>query len=349
MCEQAIPRRRFMHLSLAGGASLLMGAARDGGAGAPLLRFIQVNDLHVQAPDSPAGVEKPRNYERANKKARWIIEAINRGAFGPRPDFVIGVGDLIHGGSLGRLVPDLRELREILEPLKCPFYSVVGNHEVVQQERSAEYLRPYMDAFGKDRVEYTFVRGGVCFIVLNNSGAPSPQAAVERNAWLKGVLEQSRGVPKIILCHIPLVNLRGEEVLAASFGFRSYRDHDPGTLELIEAHASSVIAVLSGHLHLTGMRMRLGVCHFSLSGSASYPSDGAAVFELFPDRLQVVVRQLPADLARSAPTLHGRPRHQRDYTDDAHKTAEQYQCGLATEREFSVPLIEGRRPNPRTG
>jgi hypothetical protein len=331
---------------MTGGAALLMGAAREGSAKGPLFRFVQVNDLHVQSDDSASPAPKPKNYARANEKARWVVEAINREAFLPLPDFAVGVGDLIHGGTPDRLRPDLDALRGILKPLKCPFYPVVGNHEVVQQERSAEHLRPYVDAFGANRVEYTFRFKGVLFVALNNSGAPSGEAARKRNEWLGRVLKENWDTPKIILCHIPLIALRDEATLAKSFGFNSDFDRDLSTLKLVEQHSDSVIAVLSGHLHLTGMKMGRSVCHFSLSGTASYPSDGAASFGVFPDRVRVAVHPLPAELARAASSIHGKPRHERDYMDAEHDSAEKYQCGVAAERDFTVPLPEGKRPQP---
>jgi hypothetical protein len=309
-----------------------------------VLRFIQINDLHVHSTEAAGG--RMRQYARSNEKVRWLIEAINQQAFAPLPEFVVGVGDLIHGGAVDRLDPDLKALQRMLEPLRCPFYPVVGNHEVLQQERSPKHLRAYMDAFGKDRAEYAFTSKGILFVVLNNSGAGAGAAATERNEWLGRVLDQNRDRPKIILCHIPLIALRDEATLARSFGFTSYRDPDPGTLKLVDQHAETVIAVLSGHLHLTGMRMRKDVCHFSLCGTASSPADGAAVFEVFPDRVSVGVARLPEDLRRSEPSIHGRPRHERDYVDAGHGSAETYQDGTAEERRFSIPLTGGKRPRP---
>ncbi len=344
MNKRPVTRRRFIEYGIVGGSALLAGATRETKSERPLFRFVQLNDLHVQAADAPGLSPRPKGYARANEKARWIVEAINREAIVSRPDLVVGVGDLIHGSALDRLAPDLRALQEILKPLRCPFYPVVGNHETIQQERSAQHLQPYIDVFGKDRVEYTFQFKGMCFVAINNSGAPSPQAADKRNAWLSEVLEANRGLPKFILCHIPLIPLRDKDVLAKSFGFCSDYDHEPGTLKLVEQHADTVIAVLSGHLHLTGMRMHKGVCHFSLSGSASYPSDGAAVYEVLPDRVRVTVKQLPGELARSVPSIHGTPRHELDYVDAEHGSAEQYQRGAAAERDFIIPLAEDKRP-----
>ena len=111
---------------------------------------------------------------------------------------------------------------------------------------------------------------------------------------------------------------RDEATLARSFGFSSYRDPDPETLKLVDRHAETVIAVLSGHLHLTGMRMRGTVCHFALSGTASAPSDGAAVVdhEIVDEELDV--GHLPAAFivdgmkhASFLLTFGGRGQHER--------------------------------------
>jgi hypothetical protein len=339
-----IDRRSLLQWAVAGGTSLLVQGAARGADGRPLFRFVQTNDLHVQAEGPTTQPAKRRGYNRANEKARWLVEAINRQDFCPLPDFVVGVGDLIHGEGLAQFGPDLKMLQEIIRPLRCTFFPVVGNHEVMQRERSPEYLKPYCDAFGKDRVDYTFTRGGILFVALNNAGAPDADAARQRNKWLREVLEKEPGLPKIVFCHIPLIPLREEAILAKSFGFRSYCDRDPGTLAILEEHADKVIAVLSGHLHLTGMKTQRGICHLSLSGTASYPSDGAAVYEVFPDRLEVAVRQLPKALARSQSSIHSKPRHDRDYVDKEHDTPEAYQRGNPQERRFAIALPAGKRP-----
>jgi len=309
----------------------------------PLFRFAQINDLHIQATEPALQSPRQQTYARANEKARWVVDVLNDPARVPPADFVVGVGDMIHGERLARLAPDLKAFQEIVRPLRCPLYPVVGNHEVVQRERSPQYLQPYCDAFGKDRVDYTFARSGILFVAMNNSGAPNAEAARQRNAWLREVLAATPGQPKIILCHIPLIALRDESTLAKSFGFASYRDHDPGTLTLIEEHHETVIAVLSGHLHLTGTKQSRGIYHISIAGTASYPSD-FAVYEVFSDRIDVTVEQLPQEMARSAESIHGKRRHGRDFTDAEHGTAEEYQCGRSQERRFTIRLAESKRP-----
>ena len=330
--------RRYASLAVAFAGWMLMilmavCAAPARRAAAPSFSFLQLNDTHVDA-DTDRD-----SYEKANEKARWLIEAAVSGRHFTRPDFVVGIGDLINGEHLDALGPDLRLLREMLKPLRVPFYPVVGNHEVIQQEGSTKHEHAYREAFGDDRVNYTFAHGGLLFIVLNNSGACSvgPTIVKARNDWLRRELERAPGVPKIILCHIPLVPLREEAVLAKSFGFRSYMDRDGGTLKIVEAHADSVIAVLSGHLHLTGAVQRKGIFHISIAGTASYPCD-YALYTVFPDRIEVTVRQLPAKLVTPKTNIHGKPRYPQDFVDGGHKTPWQYVAGRPDERAFTIPL-----------
>ena len=205
----------------------------------------------------------------------------------------------------------------------------MGNHENVQRKGSPEYQAAFCEAFGEDRTNYTLKHKGLLFVMLNDSGAPmsnSKEVGRQRNDWLRGVLEESAGVPKIICCHIPLIPIREEPVLTKSFGFISYAAKDPQLLSLVDEHAESIAAVLSGHLHLTGVVVRNGVHHISLSGTASYPCDFAS-FDVFADRIHLRVHSLPEELQTPDTNIHGRRRHKVDYTDATHSTAESYVRG----------------------
>ena len=273
-------------------------------------------------------------YKNANEKAQWVVEEINRQ---PRPGIVLGIGDLVHGERLEQLPKDLAAFQEILKPLQVPFYPVMGNHEIIQQEGNPRYEKAYRDVFGDQRVNYTFEAGGLRFIMRNNSGATvvSPEIIRQRNAWLRDVLKTYSNQPKILGCHIPIIPLRDEPVLARSFGFASYTARDAELLALVDQHADSIIAVLSGHLHLTGQIERNGVRHISICGTASYPGDFAR-YQVFEDRLTVQVFQLPLELAKTAPSIHGRPRHKEDFTDATHETGELYQAGRKEERHLTI-------------
>ena len=338
-----VSRRAFLKASTAGIASVSawqaiprIAAARETAA-APRFTFMQLNDTHVQGTlaekdDTPA----LQTYVRANDKLAWWVDAVNRE---PRPSFVLGIGDLIHGGRLDRLPLDLEVFQKLMRPLRVPFYPNVGNHEVVQEEGNPLYERAYRKAFGDQRVNYTFESGGLLFIMLNNSGAAvaSPDVIHARNGWLHKVLKDNPTKRKILGCHIPIIPLRQEPVLAKSFGFISYQAHDPELLGLVDEHADSIVAVLSGHLHLTGYVERRGVHHISVAGTASYPSDYAR-YTVYDDRIEMQVCQLPRELAMAHPSIHGKANHPMDFTDRDHKTADEYQIGRSDERRLTIAL-----------
>ena len=303
-----------------------------------LFEFVQINDTHVQSPLGVAGeLKPPHTYARANDKFTWWVDTVN---CQPQPDFIVAIGDLVHGGRLDRLPGDFDQLKQLLKPLEPPLYTTLGNHEVVQNEGNPEYERAYRKMFGDNRVSYTFEHGGILFIMLNNAGATAVKDKVihARNAWLRGVLEKNTAKEKIICCHIPIVAVRNEKTLAKSFGFKSFHAHDAELLDLVDSHANSIIAVLSGHLHLTGFVMRTGVHHISIAGTASYPSDYAR-FAVFDNKIEMNVHQLPKDLNSAAPSIHGKTRHGRDFTDDTHPTADEYERGRSGERRLTIPRM----------
>lgn len=302
----------------------------------PRLRFVQWNDTHVDSKDA--------DYRLANEKMDCLVSSLNAETYFPVPDFVIGIGDLITGEGSGipKFEADYAMIKTKLARLKCPFYPVVGNHEVCQQEGNAEFEAPYTATFGTGRVNYTFEAGGILFVVFNDSGAPGSnksEVGQARRNWLRGVLEASPNVPKILCCHIPLIPMREEPVLRESFHWNSPWAQDDEMLKLVDAHSDEIVAVLTAHLHLTGAVQRNGIWHVVTSGSASYPHD-FAYYQVFGDRIHVEMFSLPAELQTPDTDTHGKtcPLHKIDYTDNAHLTHETYLKGSAAERVFDIPM-----------
>ena len=339
MSEKRLTRRGFVQ---AAGVGMALGAVGQNCLPAtragepdenPLFRFVQWNDVHVDQ-------TQPPGYQSANEKMGYLVDWVNDAKRLPRPDFVIGIGDMIHGGALQDLSPDTRLQERLQADLKIPFYPVVGNHENVQQEGNPRHEAAFREAFGDDRANYTLKHKGLLFVMLNNSGAPSSNSAAvgrRRNEWFRGILDASPDLPKIVCCHIPLLPLRDEPVLKKSFGFSSYAAKDEQLLSLVDRHAKSIVAVLSGHLHLTGVVNRNGVHHVSISGTASYPCDFAS-YDVYPNRIRLRVHSLPKKLLTPETNIHGRPRHQLDYTDSGHPTHESYVKGNPSERDFDIVL-----------
>lgn len=82
------------------------------------------------------------------------------------PDFVIQVGDLIHGYTHNKeqLRAEWKRYKGQLSLLNSPFYPVPGNHDVVTDE--AEEV--YSEVWGKEKLLYSFDKGSAHFIILNS-------------------------------------------------------------------------------------------------------------------------------------------------------------------------------------
>ncbi|MCX5661714.1 MAG: hypothetical protein NTW19_18705, partial [Planctomycetota bacterium] len=187
-------------------------------------------------------------------------------------------------------------------------------------------------------------------VVIDSSGGHRGEDAVtaRRLAATKAALERFSTGPIVVVTHIPLVPMRDPAVLAKSFGFSSWLNLDPRLLPAIEAHADRVVAVLSGHLHITAAREQRGIWHIVPSGTAGFPSDFAS-FDFFADHVDVAMHASPAELAGKDGRLgniHGAERHGVEFTDAEHPDAAGYVSGTSAERRFTIALPPGKRPDP---
>lgn len=310
----------------------------------PRLQFHLINDIHYRDARYELGIP---TYAGANNRAGWLLQALRDPGSLPPVDFIIANGDLVHGESIEAIEPECWFMAAALNQLPVEVFPVIGNHEVKQNEGDRKWEQPFKDAFSVTD-HYSFEREGIVFIIFNNAGTGKdlpPSVRDRRCENLQRLLARHRDQPKIIACHVPLVCVREEEVLAASMGFDSYKCLEPEILEAIEAEADSVLAVLSGHIHLTGSLVQNGIRHVVVSGTGSFPHD-IARFSVFDDRIEVEVIQLPSNLWQPETNIHGASRHGRDYTDSLHPTHLAYLMGNPDERTFTIPRSKGGHCRP---
>ena len=310
-------------------------------------RFFQWNDLHVHNFDVPG---RSAGYPGCNEKAAWAAAAARGAVPGiAPPDFIAGIGDLIDGE-----IPDHSDdfryfARQVLAGLQAPVLPALGNHENRQGEGVPASYRAYDAFWGPGWRNYLFTAGGIAFIVVDSSGAHRAPDAVTaaRLTFVERALARAAGLPILLLTHVPLVALRREEALVPSFGFSSWRNLDPGLLALVNRHAARIIAVLTGHLHMTGVRQMDGIYHITPSGTAGYPADFAS-YDVFADRIEVRMHRAPDHLHGDAAggDIHGVRRHGVDFTDADHPDHERYVSGNPEERHFAIALTGARRPDP---
>ena len=337
-------RREFLGTLSLGGAAIASGVrpagenpfleSPSGSEDQVLFRFLQINDVHVQ---QQSGFTHP-TYRDANRRARWLIENLTNPNFFPPLDFVLLNGDMIHQGTLESNRGAFDYLKTLLPELPVPFYPVVGNHEVSQHEGDPLWEAPYVETYGEGKQFYAFEHRGIAFVVFNNAGTGEGWAGeiyrfrVER---LTDLLEEHGGTPTIVVCHIPVYPIRQEEILAQSFGFHSWRTVEPEIGEVLANHPS-VVAIVSGHLHLTGMARHHGMAQIVFAGTASYPHD-VGLFTVSRSTITVEAIRLPSDLLVPETNIHGAKRHGVDYVDEDHPTYTQYLMGNSQERLFALP------------
>jgi len=349
---RVLSRRRFLGTLSLGGAAIASGVrltgesdgstASSGTEEEPLFRFLQINDVHLQ---QEHGFTSP-TYRDANRRARWLVEHLADPEFFPPLDFVLLNGDMIHQGTLESNREAFAHLRKLLPALPVPFYPAVGNHEVSQHEGDPLWEEPYVQTYGEGRQFYSFVHKGVAFVVFNNAGTGEglkESVYRIRHERLQAMLREHADVPTVAVCHIPVYPVRQEEILARSFGFHSWRTREPEIAELLEEHPS-VIAILSGHLHLTGTARQAAIPQVVFSGTASYPHD-VGLYTVWQSVIRIEAIRLPSDLLVPETNIHGATRHGVDYVDREHPTYTQYLMGNSDERLISIR--RGRRkPEP---
>lgn len=311
--------------------------------------FVQINDTHLNIPGNEA-------YPKVEDKLRSVIFSINSEKKFPLPDFVLLPGDIIQGTKLKFLQPECEFSKKILDELKCPYYTVVGNHEVLNTEGNPRFLKAYEKTFGKDRVYYSFIHKGIHFIIFNNANGLGSveEATSNRNEWLQNTLNEYNNHPKIIVCHIPLISFREDEILRKSFGHWTYKLRGGNTWRIIQNHSDKIIAVLNGHIHLTGVIKTNNfwlsslfssvndIYHISPSGLASYPCH-YAYYKVFKNKIDVKMIQIDKELVTPSSNIHGKLYHEKDFVDDQHKLSELYVSGNIEERVFSIPLVNSKR------
>lgn len=349
-----INRRKFIKNSFLIAGSMTISRVMPGcnsniEGGKELFSFVQLNDTHLYLP-----VEK--GYPKTEEKLRSVISSINVEQNFKLPDFVLFVGDIIDGNKLNLLQPECEYSKMILNELKCPYYTVVGNHEVLHAEGNPRFLNAYIRNFGEDKVNYSFIHKGFQFILFDNSngmGNGNDESSL-RNEWLMATLEKNKNYPKIIVCHIPLVAFREDNILNESFSYWSYKMSGDDTLRIIENHSDKVIAILNGHVHLTGAIKTNNywlsglypgendIFHISPSGLASYPCHYAH-FTVYENKIDIKMIQVNEDLVTPSTNIHGKYYHEKDFTDAEHITPESYVTGNKDENKFSILLPEKKR------
>lgn len=272
-------RREFV---LAGAAGLFAGCREFGSAGsgsAPAVRFGIVTDLHyadIDPDPAPVGVVGRRFYRESRRKLAEAVAVFNARQL----DFAIELGDFkddTHGreGTLRHLEAIEAEFARF----RGPRYHVAGNHDFDCLEPDEFFSRIPNDGTPCMRGYYSFVRGGVTFVVLNAcfdssmrpysrsnpwDDANVPPAELE---WLERELSAAPG-KVVVFCHQRIDGSSDPQHLVRNAA---------GVRAVLE-RSGKVVCVITGHQHKGGGTIHNGIPYYSLRALVCDSGEGANSF-----------------------------------------------------------------------
>ena len=247
---------------------------------APLVRFGVVTDIHYADKEQSGNVD----YRGALAKLQAAVARLE----GRGLDFVIELGDFKDdSGSASATLAKLDEIEAAFTAFSGGHYHVMGNHDTDVLTKDEFFSHVSNTGFSAAQGYYSFVRGGVKFIVLDanfNSDSDSDHFSrgnwtwsvayippAER-AWLEAELAAASG-PVVVFCHQRLD------------GTGSYFVKNAAEVRRIIENSSKVIGVFAGHEHAGGRNSMNGVCYYTLRSLA----ESGQCFEVacYPNGLSV--------------------------------------------------------------
>lgn len=185
----------------------------------PLYSFIFCNDLHISTPEE-------------GQFFSAIVHQWN--SFTNLYDFVIIGGDMVNDGT----VEELLQVRKILEQLKRPYFTLVGNHDV--SGRGPDGKHGYREVYGMQRENYSIIHKKTALIMLDLSMGLDANVGIDTSmcTWLRETLEIiPAAMPVLVFSHFPLHPLTPQFPVQNSDSLFSLLD------------SRLVLGYFSGHYH----------------------------------------------------------------------------------------------------
>ena len=260
-------RRGFI---CAAGGSLLFAGVRLYGEepqkGKPLVRFGMVTDLHYAALKTLGR----RHYADSVRKLDEAVELFNA----RKTDFAIELGDLkdnSHGHD--ETLVCLEEVERSFARFRGPRYHVVGNHDCDCITPAEFFARTPNGGKVMDKGWYSFVCGGVSFIVLDGCFTHKMEHYSRSNPWTDANIppEQLAWLEK----ELAAVEKHAVVFVHQRLDPASEKHHlvkNAATVRKVLEASGKVRAVVTGHQHGGGHSTVNGIPYYTLRAMVEGPS-----------------------------------------------------------------------------
>jgi hypothetical protein len=230
--------------------------------------FAIITDLHIGRGYEDYQGEDYENYY-LTQRLRAVVDQIT--SMNPKPNFVAVLGDMSDKGQR----PELEKARDILNKLhkqNIPYVPVMGNHDYLKDgedfyrqvfwdnnQKNKDLLKDKIVKNDSDFKNYSFIEGGVRFVVLNTSKyhsfCPQYKHALE---FLKEQLKAAEEAdqPLIILSHVGPIHWNTfwlkappDERVQKLFGGCPWKGFYQQAQETIQSTRAKVLGWFCGHIH----------------------------------------------------------------------------------------------------
>ena len=229
----------------------------------PLVRFGVVTDVHYADKAQSGNVD----YRGALAKLQAAVMKLE----GRGLDFIVELGDFKDdSGSVSATLAKFDEIEAAFTAFSGAHYHVMGNHDTDVLTKDEFFAHVSNTGFTAAQGYYSFVQGGVKFIVLDaNFNSDSDSDPYSRGnwtwsvayippserAWLQAELAAASG-PVVVFCHQRLD------------GTGSYFVKNAAEVRRIIENSGKVIGVFAGHEHAGGRNCTNGVSYYTLKSLA---------------------------------------------------------------------------------
>jgi predicted phosphodiesterase len=296
--------------------------------------FAAIGDPHIRVPGS-----SDARYIKAMDKCQELLANYvgDINAHAAPVDFAVNLGDLT---DLGK-PEEFTAAKQITDSLRCPLYSVLGNHDNFQSDGK----RAWKSYAGRDSATYDFDYRGFHFIVIDCTLNPYSPPYVDCNnvlrTWVAQNLAANSDKPTIVFSHFNMWQRPWNAMFDTTLHYAEYRGM-PELRQILE-DAGNVVAVINGHVHANRVEQHNGIYYVDIAATLVGPPS-IRYFYVFPDKIEVTYAYI------SDPNLFD---HVTDLCDQccccfSPSEVCAFVDGQVSDKQFTIPLVSLAAAPPAT-